>query len=496
MKFNRQGGILLHPTSLVSPYGIGDLGPGAFAWIDFLASSGCRLWQVLPLGPTGYGDSPYQSFSTFAGNPYLISPKVLLDEGLLTPVDLEVMPSFPANRVDFGAVISWKLALLEKAYTHFEQSDNAGLRLAFDQFTQEQSTWLEDFALFMALKEAHHGRPWTNWEVALRDRHPQAIVAARQKYSHAIKRQAFCQFLFSRQWTDVREYAAKHQIRIIGDIPIFVAHDSSDVWAHRNLYYLNDKGQPTVVAGVPPDYFSKTGQLWGNPLYNWDKHAQDGYDWWLRRISAALNMVDFIRMDHFRGFAGYWEVPGGAPTAEKGRWVTGPGKSFFQVVQNRLGELPFIAEDLGVITPDVVDLRDHFQLPGMRVLQFAFTDTSDNPFLPHHYVEQCVAYTGTHDNDTVRGWYERVDDKEKAFYRKYMNRDGNQVAWDLIRCVWSSVAVFALAPIQDFLNLGNEARINYPGNPVGNWAWRLQEGALTPELAQRIKDLNILYSRG
>jgi 4-alpha-glucanotransferase len=496
MKFERQGGILLHPTSLSSPYGIGDLGPGAYAWIDFLASSGCRLWQVLPLGPTGYGDSPYQSFSTFAGNHYLISPQALLDEGLLTPADLEDMPSFPAIRVDFGKLISWKLALLEKSYTHFEQSGKTEIRQAFEQFTREQAVWLEDYALFMALKEAHQGRPWTQWEVPLRDRHPEAIAAACEKYSHAIKREAFCQFLFFHQWNKVRQYAAKFQIRIIGDIPIFVAHDSSDVWAHRDLYYLNEKGQPTVVAGVPPDYFSKTGQLWGNPLYHWDKHARDGFDWWLRRISAALNMVDFIRMDHFRGFAGYWEVPGGALTAEKGRWVTGPGKSFFQVVQNRLGELPFIAEDLGVITPDVVELRDHFKLPGMRVLQFAFTDDSDNPFLPHHYVEQCVAYTGTHDNDTVRGWYARVDDKEKAFYRKYMDRDGSQVAWDLIRAVWASVAVFAIAPIQDFLNLDNEARINYPGNPVGNWAWRLTEGVLTPELALRIKELNKLYSRG
>ncbi len=495
MKFERQGGILLHPTSLLSPYGIGDLGPGAIAWIDFLAASGCRLWQVLPLGPTGYGDSPYQSFSTFAGNPYLISPQVLLDEGLLTQSDLGDMPTFPPNRVDYGKLIVWKLSLLEKAYTHFEQGGDAGLQQAFAQFKKEQSAWLEDYALFMALKEVHNGHPWTQWEVPLRDRHPQAIANALQIHARAINRHAFCQFIFYRQWKTLRLHATQNQIRIIGDIPIFVAHDSSDVWARPDLFFLNDKGYPKVVAGVPPDYFSKTGQLWGNPLYNWEIHARDGYTWWLQRISAALKLVDFIRLDHFRGFAGYWEVPGSATTAEKGRWVTGPGKSFFQIVQNQLGELPFIAEDLGVITPDVVSLRQQFALPGMRVLQFAFTGEPENPFLPHHYVEHCVAYTGTHDNDTARGWYDRVNEKERAFYRKYLHRDGSQIAWDLIRGVWSSVAVFAIAPIQDFLNLGNEARMNYPGNPVGNWSWRLDEGFLNPELAQRIKELNILYSR-
>lgn len=496
MKFERQSGILLHPTSLFSPYGIGDLGPGAYAWIDFLAAAGCRLWQVLPLGPTGYGDSPYQSFSTFAGNPYLISPQILLNEGLLTLNDLNHLPSFSEKRVDFGMLISWKLALLEKAYFHFERANNTNLEQDFSQFKQEQSAWLEDYTLFMALKEAHNGQPWTQWEAPLRDRRPKALAQARRKFRHAIQRQAFCQFIFFRQWNNIRKYANSQNIRIIGDIPIFVAHDSSDVWAHRNLYYLDDKGNPTVVAGVPPDYFSKTGQLWGNPLYNWEKHARNGYAWWIQRISAALKLVDFIRLDHFRGFAGYWEVPGNAPTAEKGRWVNGPGKHFFQTVQRRLGELPFIAEDLGVITPDVVNLRHQFSLPGMIVLQFAFTGEPENPFLPHHHVEQCVAYTGTHDNDTARGWYERVNEKEKAFYRKYLDRDGSNVAWDMIRGVWSSVAVFALAPMQDFLNLGNEARMNYPGNAMGNWAWRLEEEALTPELAQKIKELNFLYSRG
>ncbi|NMC14907.1 MAG: 4-alpha-glucanotransferase [Chloroflexi bacterium] len=495
MNFKRFGGILLHPTSLPSPYGIGDLGSGAFTWIDFLAASGCRLWQVLPLGPTGYGDSPYQSFSTFAGNPYLISPQCLLDEGLLLQDDLQNIPTFPSNRVDFGNVIPWKLTVLEIAYSRFANSDKPSLHEAFEQFKKEHHEWLDDYTLFMALKEAHQGHPWTHWEKPLRDRLPQAINDARQKHAAAIERQAFSQFIFFRQWNNIRRYAKRNLINIIGDIPIFVAHDSSDVWAHRDLFFLDEKGNPKVVAGVPPDYFSKTGQLWGNPLYNWRNHTKDGYNWWLQRISAALNLVDFIRLDHFRGFAGYWEVPGDAITAEKGRWVKGPGKSFFDAVQRQLGDLPFIAEDLGVITPDVIALRDHFHLPGMRVLQFAFTGESENPFLPHHYINQCIAYTGTHDNDTARGWYERVDEKEKNHYRKYLDRDGSQVAWDLIRGVWSSVAVFALAPMQDFLNLGNEARMNYPGNPVGNWAWRLEEGMLSTKLAQRIKELNILYSR-
>ncbi len=495
MRFERSSGILLHPTSLPGSFGIGDIGPQAHGWIEFLSRSGCSLWQVLPLGPTGYADSPYQCFSTSAGNPYLISPEALLKEDLLHPDDLVEGQNFTQTQVDYGAVIDWKLGVLDRSFNRFQHLATRELREEWNAFRAAQASWLDDFALFMALKEAHGGAPWHTWEAPLRDRHPQALEAARQEYAIAIQRQIYRQFLFFRQWSVLRTYANKEGIKIIGDIPIFVAHDSADVWAHPELFYLDETGKPTVVAGVPPDYFSPTGQLWGNPLYRWDVHAASGYAWWLDRIRAVLGMVDIVRIDHFRGFAGYWEVPGDAPTAEIGRWVPGPGKGFFQAVRNALGELPIIAEDLGVITPDVVELREAFELPGMKILQFAFIGDPKDPFLPHNYPENCVVYTGTHDNDTARGWYERVPETEKDFYRRYLARDGNQVAWDLIRAVWASVAVFGIAPVQDFLNLGNEARMNFPGTPSGNWTWRMAEDALNNTLLARIKELNFLYNR-
>ncbi len=364
-----------------------------------------------------------------------------------------------------------------------------------EEFQATHSAWLDDFALFMALKEAHGGAPWHTWEKPLRERQPEALVNARKQLAIAIQRQIYRQFLFFRQWSKLRNLAHEKNIQIIGDIPIFVAHDSADVWANPHLFHLDATGMPTFVAGVPPDYFSPTGQLWGNPLYRWDVHAASGYTWWLERIKATLDMVDIIRIDHFRGFAGYWEVPGKAKTAEIGRWVPGPGKDFFRSIRQSLGDLPIIAEDLGVITPDVVEMRDTFDLPGMRIFQFAFDSNPEDPFLPHNYSANCVVYTGTHDNDTVRGWYERVPEKDKAFYRRYMDRDGSTVNWDMIRGVWSSVAVFGLAPMQDFLNLGNEARMNYPGKPSGNWMWRMSNDAQTPELQANIKELNYLYSR-
>ncbi len=495
MKFNRSSGILLHPTSFPGTYGIGDLGPQAMRWIDFLADSGCRLWQVLPLGPTGYGDSPYQCFSSFAGNPYLISPEALLKEDLLHPDDLYDRPRFPAGKVDFGSVISWKLGLLDRSFHRFTSTNSPKLKAEFDQFCAQQAAWLDDFALFMALKESHAGAPWPTWDALLRRRNPQSLQAARQKFDVAIKRQLFRQFIFFRQWNRLHAYAREKGIQIIGDIPIFVAHDSADVWANPELFYLDENGMPTVVAGVPPDYFSPTGQLWGNPLYRWDVHIASGYAWWLSRIRATLQMVDIIRIDHFRGFAGYYEIPADAPTAETGRWVPGPGKDFFTFVRNALGELPILAEDLGVITPDVVELRDSFELPGMRIFQFAFGNGPSYNFLPHHYPVQCVVYTGTHDNDTALGWYQRVDDDERDFYHRYMDRGGSNVSWEMIRGAWSSVAVFALAPLQDFLELDNSARMNYPGNPSGNWTWRMPANALTEKLKARIKEINYLYSR-
>jgi 4-alpha-glucanotransferase len=493
MKFKRASGILLHPTSLPGPYGIGDLGPAAYAWLDWLAGSGCKLWQVLPLGPTGYGDSPYQCFSAFAGNPYLISPELLLVEGLLRQADLADMPDWNDQRVDFGRMYLWKPALLEKAFRRFT-TGLGKLQAEFEAFCTQNAGWLDDYALFMALKETHSGGAWDCWPAELRLREPAAMAEARDSLSSTILRFSFYQFLFFRQWQNVHAYAHDKGIQIIGDIPIFVAYDSSDVWAHPELFFLDEDGRPTVVAGVPPDYFSPTGQLWGNPLYKWDVHKASGYAWWLERIRATLKSVDILRIDHFRGFAAYWEIPAGNPTAEVGCWVTGPGADFFKAVQSSLGSLPILAEDLGVITPDVVALRDKFDLPGMKILQFGFSDPA-NPFLPHSFQQNCAVYTGTHDNDTTRGWFASAPEAEKDFARRYLQLDGSQIAWDLIRLAWKSVAVFALAPLQDFLELGNEARMNYPSRLGGNWEWRMRPEALSEELREKIKELNWLYQR-
>jgi 4-alpha-glucanotransferase len=495
MSFERASGIILHPTSLPGNHGIGDLGPQAYHWIDFISKAGCGLWQVLPLGPTGYGDSPYQCFSAFAGNPYIISPEALLEDGLLNPDDLTDRPRFPLDRVDFGPVINWKLTVLDRAFNRFQKEARPELVAEMERFQAEQQDWLADFALFMAVKEAHGGAPWSTWEAPLRRRDPQALADARQKYATAIQSQVFRQFIFFRQWAALHAYTKQQGIQIIGDIPIFVAHDSADVWANPDLFFLDEAGIPTVVAGVPPDYFSPTGQLWGNPLYRWDFHQTTGYAWWLKRIRSVLGLVDIIRLDHFRGFAGYWEVPGDAVTAERGRWVPGPGADFFSAVQQALGNLPIIAEDLGEITPDVVELREQFALPGMKIFQFGFGSDAKDPFLPHNYPKNCVVYTGTHDNDTARGWYERVQENERDFCRRYLGRDGRNISWDMIRAVWSSVAVFALAPMQDFLGLGNEARMNYPGYPSGNWAWRMPENAPSEDLRNRVKEFNYLYAR-
>jgi 4-alpha-glucanotransferase len=494
MKFERSSGILLHPSSLPGHYGIGDLGPSSYRWVDFLSESGCKLWQVLPLGPTGYGDSPYQCFSAFAGNPYLISPEILLDDQLLFTEDLKELPDFPKDMVDFGEIYSWKPGLLDISYLHFEQSGSDALREEFTAFCNENEQWLDDYALFMALKDAHEGSSWETWEPPIRLHKPEALEDARKKLSGEISRHAFRQWLFFRQWHVLREYAHNKGIKIIGDIPIFVAYDSADAWSNPDLFYLDAAGRPSVVAGVPPDYFSPTGQLWGNPLYRWDVHKSTGYKWWIDRFHAIFSTVDIVRLDHFRGFAGYWEVPGNAKTAERGRWVSGPGADFLNAVKNSFGDLPILAEDLGEITPDVIELRDSFQLPGMKILQFGFSGP-DNPFLPHNYVENCVVYTGSHDNDTAIGWYASAPDKETEFYRRYFGRSGDDFAGDLLRAAWSSVAIMAIAPIQDFLKLGTEARMNFPGKETGNWMWRMPEEALTDELKAWIKEINYLYDR-
>jgi 4-alpha-glucanotransferase len=503
VKFERSSGILLHPTSLPGPYGIGDLGPKAVRFVEFLAASGCKLWQVLPLGPTGFGDSPYQCFSAMAGNPYLISPELLLKQGLLVPDDLANMPAWSSKNVDFGALYRWKPGLLAKAYTRFESLPDVALRVEFDAFRFENAAWLEDFALFMALKESNAGVSWNKWPEPLRNREKQALEAARKSLASTILRFMFLQFLFFRQWNDIRNLAHKKGIKIIGDIPIFVAMDSADVWAHPELFYLDEAGQPTVVAGVPPDYFSPTGQLWGNPLYRWDVHKQTGYQWWIERIRATLKTVDIIRIDHFLGFSAYWKIPGTAKTAEKGRWSRGPGADFLKAIRKALvldgvvsavDDLPLIAEDLGLITPAVIKLRDSFNLPGMKILQFAFSGP-DNIFLPHHYTRRCVVYTGTHDNDTTLGWYDTASPESKDYARRYLAVSGANIGWNLIRAAWSSVAVFSLAPMQDFLKLGTKARMNFPGKLGGNWSWRMDENALTESLKQKIQELNGLYQR-
>jgi 4-alpha-glucanotransferase len=498
MNFNRAGGILLHPTSLPGRFGIGDLGPQAFRFLDWLASTGCNLWQVLPLGPTGYGDSPYQCFYAFAGNPYLISFDALIEDGLLTEDDFVTMPTFSNSSVDYGQLIPWKLYVLEKAFSRYTSADE-DFRMEFERFRIENAPWLDDYALFMSLKEANGGGPWSEWNEAIRKRKPSALAKARDEHAGNIVRHSFYQFLFFRQWNKVKDYAHERNITIIGDIPIFIAYDSADAWSNPQLFFFDEESKPTFVAGVPPDYFSKTGQLWGNPLYKWSVHKKTGYAWWIERFRSVLNQVDIVRLDHFRGFAGYYEIPFGSPTAEQGRWMTGPGRHFFEVLYPALsdgqgGTLPIIAEDLGVITPDVEELRDSFQLPGMKILQFGF-DSAKNPFLPHNYPSNCVAYTGTHDNDTVQGWYATAPEIEQDFARRYLNSNGDDIAWSMVRCVWSSVAVYALAPMQDILGLGGDARMNFPSRLGGNWEWRMAEEDMSEDLAGKLRELNKLFLR-
>jgi 4-alpha-glucanotransferase len=492
----RASGILLHPTSLPGPYGIGDVGPAAFRWVDILARAKQSWWQVLPLGPTGYGDSPYQCFSAFAGNIYLLSPERLQKDGLLTASDLAGV-SFADERVGYGRVIPFKLAMLHLAWQNFKAGRVPGMRSLFEQYREENRAWLADFALFMALKDAREGAPWQTWP---RELQRTGIVnsfldVTRQELADEIGLHEFGQFLFARQWSAVREYAHAHDIKIIGDAPIFVASDSADVWANPSLFLLDSAMSPKVVAGVPPDYFSPTGQLWGNPLYDWKAMRSANYAWWVARLRATLATVDLVRLDHFRGFMAAWHVPFGEHTAVNGRWVPGPGAELFTHLQAELKGLPLIAEDLGEITPDVFEVRDRFNLPGMKVLQFAF-DKPSNPFLPHNYrTPNCVVYTGTHDNDTTRGWYAQIPDYERHYLHRYLSRDGSDIAWDLIRLAWSSSADLAVAPAQDVLDLGTDARMNLPGRPDHNWQWRLHADAFTDAIVSRLAELTELFGR-
>jgi 4-alpha-glucanotransferase len=491
----RKSGILLHPSSLPSRGGIGDLGAPAYAFVDFLVATSQQLWQVMPLGPTGYGDSPYQGFSAFAGNPLLISLEGLRAEGLLTDADLDGAPVFPDTMVDYGAVIPFKLSMLRRSFERFSAAATPGQRQAFANFRARTHSWLNDYTLFAALKQANSGAAWSGWEPAIRRREPDAVAHWARELYDQLQFHAYMQFQFFSQWEHLKGYANQRGVQIVGDIPIFVAYDSADAWTNRAIFALDDDGLPTVVAGVPPDYFSTTGQLWGNPLYRWDVLAQQGYRWWIERFRAALTLVDIVRIDHFRGFAAYWEVPAGEETAVNGRWVSGPGAALFEAVGAALGHLPIIAEDLGVITPDVEALRDQFGFPGMKVLQFAFGDGAADPYLPHNYRRHCVVYTGTHDNDTTAGWWASAAPHERNNVQLYLGRDGSDISWDFIRLAMASVAEMAIVPLQDVLGLGSAARMNTPGRAGGNWSWRYTPEMLDPQVTERLRTLTALYGR-
>lgn len=492
---SRRSGVLLHPTSLPGPHGIGELGREAFAWLDFLESAGQRLWQVMPLGPTGYGDSPYQCFSAFAGNHYLIDLESLARAGHLTAGELAGLRALPPDRVDFGAVIPLKLTLLGTAAERFLAAAGAAERAALAEFTRANEAWLPDYALFMAFKEANGGKAWNEWPAGVRSRAAAAMESARAELAPAIAKHTVWQYWFREQWDALHAYAAERDIAILGDIPIFVAHDSADTWARPDQFHLDVTGGPTVVAGVPPDYFSATGQRWGNPLYRWDVMARDGYAWWVERVRAALGLVDMLRIDHFRGFAAYWEIPASEPTAVKGRWVAGPGQALFDALRAALGELPLVAEDLGVITPDVDALRTANGLPGMKVLQFAFADGADDPYLPHNYDADCVVYTGTHDNDTTAGWFASAPEVERDLVRRYLACDDTAVPWSFLRLAQASVARTAVATLQDVLGLGGEARMNTPGVATGNWSWRFRWQDVPYWVAPQLRELATLFGR-
>jgi len=495
MRFPRCAGVLLHPTSLPGGTGIGELGEAAYRFVDFLVESGQTIWQILPLGPTGYGDSPYACFSAFAGNPLLINLAWLSSEGDLDPNDLQQASNFPQDSVDFGPVISFKSAVLHRAARVFRQKAEGERRAAFDRFCADNADWLDDYALFMALKDAHGGAMWNTWAWELASRDPAALAEWRERLDDAIFAQRYFQYQFFRQWEALKRYANDKGIQIMGDIPIFVAYDSVDVWAHPGLFLLDEDLLSTGVAGVPPDYFSPTGQLWGNPLYRWDVMAEQGYAWWIARIRQTFRTVDILRLDHFRGFAAYWQIPAGEPPAVNGKWMTGPGIPLFEVLKSALGDLPIVAEDLGHITPDVEELRDRFAFPGMNILQFAFASDAGNPYLPHNLRQNSVIYTGTHDNDTTLGWYGSREEEELSSLHRYAGPVNEPIQWALIRMAYRSVADIAIAPLQDILGLGAEARMNTPGKLGGNWAWRFQEGDLKPEHQERLLELALTYGR-
>lgn len=497
MPFQRASGLLVHPTSFPSPFGMGDIGPAAYEFVDFLTETGQQIWQVLPLGPTGHGNSPYMSYSSMAGNHLLISLEQLRDRGLLDQSDLDDFPHFSEDVVDFSGVLPTKLKLLEKAAERFEATADEDTRQQYDTFCKERAFWLDDYAFFMALKRAHGGASWNQWDKALARREESAMAAWHDKLSTVIAYHKYFQFEFCRQWTALKNYANERHIQIVGDMPIYVAHDSVDVWAFPHNFMIDPETlNPSEMAGVPPDYFSETGQLWGNPTYNWAALQKLGFRWWLQRLKALLDYVDLIRIDHFRGFQAYWAVPEGETTAMAGQWVEAPGEAFFNTVKEEFGSLPILAEDLGVITPEVEALRDQFDFPGMKILQFAFGGDASNPYLPFNFVRNCVVYTGTHDNDTTVGWFDQASEYERDRVLRYLgglSADG--IHWAFIRVALSSIANQAIIPLQDVLGLGSFARMNTPGKADDNWAWRYRSEMLTGELRDRLRDLTMLNGR-
>ena len=496
-KMTRASGILLHPTSFPSPYGIGDMGKGAYDFIDFLQKSGQRLWQILPLTPTGFGDSPYQSFSAFAGQPLIISPERLMDMGLLTEDDLADCPAGDGKNVDYGQIVPWKNSILKKAFESFKNVTDKELLKAFKAFIKENKSWLHDYALFMSCKEKHEGRSWNSWEEEYRKPSKTMKKTMAKEFEEDMQYYYFVQFIFYKQWDELHIYANERDVKIIGDMPLFMSMDSADVWANQGLFQLDSKGYPLAVAGVPPDYFSKTGQLWGNPLYDWKAHKKEKYKWWIARVSTQLKLADYVRIDHFRGLDEYWAVPPEEETAINGEWKDGPKDELIMAIEEALGgELPIIAEDLGIITQSVRDLRDRFNLPGMKILQFAFEAKDESSFLPHNFeTMNCVCYTGTHDNDTTKGWYETAPERAKDKVRRYMNTDGSNISWDFIRTCFGTVASYAIVPMQDILGEGKEGRMNTPGVAEANWSWRYEAGVLTDWLAEILLNITKLYGR-
>jgi 4-alpha-glucanotransferase len=490
----RTAGVLLHPTSLPGPFGIGDLGDELVVFLDWARRAGLQIWQVLPLNAPGYGNSPYGCLSSYAGNPLLISPLRLVQDGLLPQDAFDALPESPVGNVDFERVAEVKVGLLRRSFAHFTEHASEEQQTARASFVRD-NTWLPDWALYATLREQRGGAPWQAWSSGLAAREPEAMAAAREELAYEIRFNEYIQWLFFKQWSAVREAAHERGIRIMGDIPIYVAADSADVWASREIFQLDERGEPAVVAGVPPDYFSDTGQRWGNPLYRWDLLHDTNYAWWVSRFQAALRFADILRVDHFRGFSEYWEIPADEPTAIHGRWIPGPGRALFDAIRDAVGDLPVVAEDLGHITPEVNELRMAIGVPGMKILQFAFAQPN-SPHLPHHYDPKTVVYTGTHDNDTARGWYEVATDEERQAAELYLGvTDADAVPWTLIRAAYTSVAETAIVPAQDILNLGSEARMNVPGAEKDNWSWRLTDGALTDALANRLRKLAEISGR-